>query len=348
MRSEVRTLSSMAKAADLNHTMRVIVLHGKDSFQLVERLKRLQRALDAHAGAPVARFDFDGGSASLADILDELRTYGLLASHKLIVVDRADQFLGVEERRRALERYAEDSAEGSTLVLRSETWRPGNLDKIIVAKGGAIVKCEPPDAATAAGWCVKRALHEHQAELLPAAADALVDRLGTNLARLDSELAKLAAFVAGSSKTSALPKIDAKIVAELVGRTREEQAWEIQSAVLRGSAGGAVAKVRDLVETSQAPEQLLIWSLVDLSRKLHDCARLFAQGEAENSVLRSVKLWGDGAGPTMKMARRLGPERAARLFAECVDLDRRSKQGQAGDVARTIEGFAALFADSVP
>ena len=80
----------MAKAADLNHTMRVIVLHGKDSFQVVERPKRLQLALDVHAGASVARFDFDGGSASLAEVLDELRTFGLLASHKLIVVDRAE------------------------------------------------------------------------------------------------------------------------------------------------------------------------------------------------------------------------------------------------------------------
>ena len=338
----------MAKAADLNHTMRVIVLHGKDSFQVVERLKRLQLALDAHAGAAVARFDFDGGNASLAEVLDELRTFGLLASHKLIVVDRAEQFLGVEERRRAMERYAEAPAEDSTLVFRAESWRPGNFDKIVLAKGGAIVKCEPPDAATAAGWCVKRAASEHRAELLSAAADALVDRLGTNLARLDSELAKLASYVATTtSKDGAPPKIDAKTVAELVGRTREEQAWEIQSAVLRGSAGGAVSKVRELVETSQAPEQLLIWSLVDLSRKLHDCARLFAQGEPENSVMRSVKLWGESAAPTMRAARRLGPARAARLLAETVDLDRRSKQGQAGDLARTIEGFAALFADSV-
>ncbi len=337
----------MAKAADLNHTMRVIVLHGKDNFQLVERLKRLQIALDAHAGAPVARFDFDGASASLADVLDELRTFGLLASHKLIVVDRADQFLGAEERRRALERYAEDPAPDSTLVLRAEAWRPGNFDKLVLKNGGAIVKCEEPDASTAAGWCVKRALHAHQAELLPNAADALVDRLGTNLSRLDSELAKLASFVADAGSTGATPKIDLKTVAALVGRTREEQAWEIQSAVLRGSAGGAVSKVRELVETSQAPEQLLIWSLVDLSRKLHDCARLLAQGEPENSVSRTVRLWGESAAPTLKMARRLGPNRAARLFAECVDLDRRSKQGQAGDLARTIEGFAALLADSV-
>ncbi len=337
----------MAKADPLNHTMRVVVLHGKDNFQLVERLKRLQLALDAHAGEPVARFDFDGASASLSDILDELRTFGLLASHKLIVVDRADQLLAVEERRRALERYAEEPAEGSTLVLRAETWRPGNFDKIVVAKGGAVVKCEEPNAADAAAWCIKRAAHVHQAELLPQAADALVDRLGTNLSRLDSEIAKLASFVAGTGAAGSTPKIDAKVVSQLVGRTREEQAWEIQSAVLRGSPGGVVSKVRELVETSQAPEQLLIWSLVDLSRKLHDCARLMAQGEPENSVSRTVRLWGDATAPTLRMARKLGPARAARLFAECVDLDRRSKQGAAGDLPRTIEGFAALFADSV-
>jgi hypothetical protein len=79
-------------AEPLSPSMRFVILHGKDGFVLVERLKRFQKALGEQFG-DVSRFDFDGASAPLVEVLDELRTFGLLATHKLIVVDKADQFV---------------------------------------------------------------------------------------------------------------------------------------------------------------------------------------------------------------------------------------------------------------
>ena len=172
-------------AEPTNSSMRFVILHGKDSFQIVERLQRFQKLLGEQFGE-VSRFDFDGGSVQMVDVFDELRTFGLLATHKLIVVDKADQFVASEERRRALERYAEEPMEHATLVLRSESWRPGNLDKL-VAKVGAVLKCEPPDAGHAMSWCSMRAEKAHGIELDGKAAEALVDRVGNDLARLDTE-----------------------------------------------------------------------------------------------------------------------------------------------------------------
>jgi hypothetical protein len=48
-------------------------------------------------------------------------------------------------------------------------------------------------------------------------------------------------------------------------------------------------------------------------------------------------------GPTLRAARILGPVRAARLFADAIDLDRRSKSGLAGELPRTLEAFASDF-----
>jgi hypothetical protein len=48
--------------------------------------------------------------------------------------------------------------------------------------------------------------------------------------------------------------------------------------------------------------------------------------------------------PTLRAARALGPTRAARLFADAIDLDRRSKSGLAGELPRTLEAFASDFA----
>jgi DNA polymerase III delta subunit len=118
----------------------------------------------------------------------------------------------------------------------------------------------------------------------------------------------------------------------------------VQSAVLSGRPIEAIRMVRGLVEISQAPEQLILWSLVDLARKMHDAARMLAEGADDPSIARQVKLWGPSQAPTLRAARRLGPARAARLFDDAVDLDRRSKSGLAGDLPRTLEGFVARVA----
>ncbi len=326
-------------AEPTNSSMRFVILHGKDSFQIVERLQRFQKLLGEQFGE-VSRFDFDGGSVQMVDVFDELRTFGLLATHKLIVVDKADQFVASEERRRALERYAEEPMEHATLVLRSESWRPGNLDKL-VAKVGAVLKCEPPDAGHAMSWCSMRAEKAHGIELDGKAAEALVDRVGNDLARLDTELAKYGAYLA--TEPAGKRHVTRELVSMLTGQSREEAAWEVQESVLGGRPADAVRKVRELVEISQAPEQLILWSLVDLARKLHDCARMLADGSPDAAVARQAKLWGASTAPTLKAARVLGATRAARIFAEAVDLDRRSKSGLAGELPRTLEAFVSSF-----
>ncbi|MCE2881162.1 MAG: DNA polymerase III subunit delta [Planctomycetaceae bacterium] len=321
-------------------SMRFVILHGKDSFLIVRRLHDLQAALAAAHGGEVTRFDFDGSTARLVDVLDELRTFGLLATHKLVVVDKADQFVGQEETRRALERYAESPMQEATLVLRSESWRPGNLDKL-VAKVGAVLKCDPPDIGRAEDWCAGRGKKEYGIDVPDDAAAALVERVGNDLARLDGELAKYGAYLATEPEGKRV--VTKQLVTTLTGQTREEAAWEVQEAVLGGRRDAAIRKVRELIEISQAPEQLIVWSLVDLSRKLHDAARMLAEGQPEGAVAKQVKLWGPSMSPTLRAARTLGAARAARLFHQAVDLDRRSKSGLAGDLPRTLEAFVAGF-----
>lgn len=323
--------------------MRFLILHGKDSFQIVERLHRFEKALKERFG-DVNRFDFDGSTAQLVDVLDELRTFGLLATHKLVVVDKADQFIGQEERRRAMERYAEEPVEHATLVFRAESWRPGNLDKL-VAKVGAVLKCDTPSAEHAMAWCEARGRKQHEILVDAAAAEALVDRVGSDLARLDTELAKYAAYLA--TEPADARRVTRELVTLLTGQSREEAAWEVQEAVLGGKPAVAIRKVRELVEISQAPEQLILWSLVDLARKLHDASRMLADGASEGAVAKQVKLWGPSMAPTLRAARALGPIRATRLFAQSIDLDRRSKSGLAGELPRTLEAFVASFAGEV-
>ena len=324
--------------------MRVVVLHGKDAFLRLERGRQLEAALQERFGG-VDRMDLDGTNAALADVLDNLRTPGLFAGHKLVVLENAEAFMGAEDRRRAMERYAENPCAEATLLMRCASgWRPGNFDKL-VAKVGAVIKCDSPTPMEAVKWCAARSLRRHQAEMEPAAAELLVEKLGPDLGRLDAELGKLAAAAArpGAGTT----KVTRAIVQEFTGLSREEQAWEIQGPVLEGKADAALIKLDELLRVSRVPEVMIGWSLVDLARKVHDASSLLSQGESEGAVAKALKLWGPASSSVVRAGRRIKPAAAARLFRMAVETDRATKNGTAPEPARAFEGLMVQLAEAL-
>jgi DNA polymerase-3 subunit delta len=324
--------------------MRVVVLHGKDAFLRLERGRQLESSLQERFGG-VDRMDLDGTNAALADVLDNLRTPGLFAGHKLVVLENAEAFMGAEDRRRAMERYAENPCAEATLLMRCASgWRPGNFDKL-VAKVGAVIKCDSPTPMEAVKWCAARSLRRHQAEMEPAAAELLVEKLGPDLGRLDAELGKLAAAAArpGAGTT----KVTRAIVQEFTGLSREEQAWEIQGPVLEGKADAALVKLDELLRVSRVPEVMIGWSLVDLARKVHDASCLLSQGESEGAVAKALKLWGPASSSVVRAGRRIKPAAAARLFRMAVETDRATKNGTAPEPARAFEGLMVQLAEAL-
>ena len=324
--------------------MRVVVLHGKDAFLRLERGRRLESLLQERFGG-VDRADLDGTQVALADVLDGLRTPGLFAPHKLVVLENAEAFMGAEDRRRAMEAYATEPCAEATLLMRSPGgWRPGNFDKL-VAKVGAVIKCESPTPDEAVAWCIARCRKRHEAEMDGAAAELLVERLGCDLGRLDAELGKLAASAARPGAGPA--KVTRAVVQECTGLSREEQAWEIQGPVLHGDAPAALRKLDELLRVSRVPEVMIGWSLVDLARKVHDASCLLAQGEGEGAVAKSLKLWGPSASGITRAGRRLRPAQAARIFRAAVETDRATKNGTAPEPARAFEGLMVRMAEAL-
>jgi DNA polymerase III delta subunit len=339
------TIPPMAKASskpfsfDPGH--RIILLKGKETYLQSQYLRMIEAGLEAVNGEPPARFDFEGSSTDLATLLDELRSYGLMQSHKLVVLENADAFVKRESHRRGLEAFTDCTMEEATLVLRTTgDWRPGKLDKMIV-KVGVVVACDSPNASSAIAWCGGRAEKQHSAVIQRDAAGLLVERIGTSLARLDMEIAKLAVAASGDP-----PVINADLVREMVEPSREEQGWMIQSVVLSGDAGRVVRTFRALKEVSRVPDQVLSWALVDLCRKLHEGARQFEAGGSEATISKALRLWGPDSSPVLATARRLGGTEAAKLLDHAVRTDLALKSGGSQNSTRTLEGFAVILADT--
>jgi DNA polymerase-3 subunit delta len=318
--------------------MRIVVLHGKELFLLWERSRQFIESLrEAHGDVGVVRLD--GAAASLPAVLDELQSFGLLEPHRLVIIDDADRFLAAEPKRRAMERYAERPEAAATLLLRATQWRPGNLDKMI-AKVGAVVACEPVPEPKAAEWCVERIRRRHGGEIERAAATLLVERIGSDLGRLDGELAKLAAAGDGG-------RVGIDLVRSMVGPSREEEAWLLQEVLLQADPAAAVRKIRELIEISRAAPQQLTWGLSDLARKLHEAASLREAGRNEQEIAASLRLWGPSRALILAASKHRGSRSLAASLHRSVDLDFRIKRGRAGDPARALEAAAAAIAAEI-
>ncbi|WP_428386295.1 DNA polymerase III subunit delta [Mucisphaera sp.] len=322
---------------ELDAGKRVVVLHGKERLVQQLRLRELTRAIEAEHGEtdPIV---LDGRTAALADVFDELRTFGLMQSHKLVVVEEAEAF--VKEHRSALERYAESPSEHATLVLRSPVWRKGKLDKRI-EQIGAIVACEPPSPREAAAWLTRRAKAEHGAELRPEAASMLVERLGTDLARLDQEVGKLTAMVEND-------RITTDDVLRVVGKSSDEQAWIAQDAALATlssrRASHALEATAELIDLAGQPEVLVTYFVADGVRKLSLAQRYAARRVGAGEIAKRLKLWGPKQRVFLDIATRLDPEATARLFDLAVESDARSKRGF-GTARCNLETLCIRLAD---
>ena len=100
-----------SKTLDFDASMRIVILYGKEPFLIQEASQRLVTRLQDTFG-DIEQFSFDGDSAGLADVLDELRSYGLIQRHKLVTVANADKFLSREGHRPAAEGYVKSTGIG--------------------------------------------------------------------------------------------------------------------------------------------------------------------------------------------------------------------------------------------
>lgn len=323
-----------AKPIKLDGQTRVAVFHGKEPFLRSEYTSKLKAALEeAHGEVDVIHFD--GNTSQVADVLDECRSFGLMQQHKLVVVDEADQFVK-EDSRPLIERYAQQPSDSATLVLRTQRWNKGKLDKLI-EKVGSIVKCDSVSPGVAMGWAIKRCEKRHETTIDRDAAALLIEKIGADLGRVDTELAKLA------SGTAPGKPITISAVVELVGTSREDEVWGIQSTLLANDPEVILGAIRDALDISRHPPVLISYACIDLARKLHGASRGLRAGHQAWDVAKALKLWGPSRDSIMAAAARINPDAAAGLLRAAVEADTAQKTGL-GRPERSLEMLAVKFA----
>jgi len=299
----------------------ILVLHGKEQMLKRVYLQQLREALEQTHGE-IESFTYDGRLVELAEVLDELRGYSLMQRYKLVIVEDADTF--VKNNRQALERYAQQPVDHATLVLRAGTWNKGNLDKYI-AKVGAVISCDALNEKDALPWLANRAKSWYGRPLDREAAQVMIERLGTDLSLLDSELSKIALL------GEADEPIQQATVKELVGRSSDEQAWAAQEALLHaiqtGSTDQALRTIRELIDLAGQPEPLVMYFVADLFRKLSVASMLQRAGWQDSQITKHLKVFGPRQRLFLGVLKRFDRDRITSLYDQALQLDSRAKSG---------------------
>ena len=107
-----------------------------------------------------------------------------------------------------------------------------------------------------------------------------------------------------------------------------------------------MTKIGELIDISRQPRELLVWSVVDLSRRLAAASAMHATGATAGDIRRSLKLFGNGGDKVISVAKRRKPKELADLFTDAVAMDAKMRSGKL-DPRRGVELLALQVCKTV-
>ncbi len=254
-------------AAPLKHAPAAVnVLFGDDAFLRNLVLKELRTQLvDGREDVQLSTF---GPQAAWRDVADELATSSLFGGggKRLVMLEDGDDFVSAQRER--LEDYFAKPKSTSALILCVDTWAANTRLYKAGDATGQQINCNAPmrqvgknkeaDVPKIAKWLVAWAKSQHNIALETAAADELVQIVGSHLGLLDQDLAKLALYVpAGGKVTPAMVK-------EIVGGWRMRTAWQMLDDVADGKAAAGLAELDHLLRSGSEAQAIfgqISWAL---------------------------------------------------------------------------------------
>jgi len=263
----------------------VYVVHGPEEFLKRESATAIMDRVLAGADRALALSEYEGATAELAAVLDDLRTLPFLSDRRLVVVREADTF--ITRYRPELEEYFESPSPTGVLLMECRTFAASTRLAKRVAVVGQAVACEAVKPFSLPGWLSARSQRVHGKRLEPSAAALLREYTGADLGLLDSELQKLALYV-GQRAT-----ITAAGVEAAVAHTREEQVWGILSAVAAGDEATAMASWEQVWETDRAAPARAIGGIAFKVRQLLNAKRAQLAGASMPELMKLLGAFRD-------------------------------------------------------
>ncbi|MBA3869400.1 MAG: DNA polymerase III subunit delta [Anaerolineae bacterium] len=224
------------------------ILHGDDDFSLEQEVSNLRSKMGDDNG-DLNTSEFEGSSASAAEVLNAVSSYPFLSDKRLVIVKGMIGWItrkgAGETGKKAVELLA------TALPTLPEWARLVFIERQTLADSNKLVKLgrelengyekafnAPKDST---GWILRRAKDAYNADIQPPAAAALASVIGNDLRRADNELVKLISYVDGAR---AITEEDVSLLTPYVA---EAEIFKMVDALAEGRGGAAMAMLHRLL-----------------------------------------------------------------------------------------------------
>jgi DNA polymerase-3 subunit delta len=310
------------------------ILAGPDDFSLNQALRDIKNGLGDAAALETCTTVLEGQRVSVDELKNVVETVPFLAEKRLaIIYGLIERFESASrsDRPRAGKAGPQDptpfitclgSAPDTTVVIMVESETPDlakSRFKELVAK--AQIKTFPLLKEPRLKPWVQRRVTDLGGTISPAAVDALVQLVGSNLWAMANEVDKLVACAVGR-------RIEEADVRSLVGYTQEVSVFSMIDAILEFRAESAAQVLQKLLGQGAAPAYLLFM----LDRQFRMIVRakdMKGQGKPDSIIQSKLGLFNDFAfRRTMEQAARYSLERLRKIYDQLLEADVSMKTGR--------------------
>ncbi|MCG8583426.1 MAG: DNA polymerase III subunit delta [Pirellulales bacterium] len=299
----------------------VCVVYGDEPFLIRHAAIALERSIlgDSSGDADMASIEFDGKTAELREVLDELATPSLFGGGpRLVKVEQADDF--VTRNRAKLEDYVDKPISTGVLLLEVTKWPSNTRLYKAIDKTGLQIECKSPTEGRLSKWLVDWGKRQYGVTVDSAAAEVLLELSEPEMGLLDQELSKVAS-AAGDGGT-----VTPELVEELVGSWRTKSAWDMLDAAAAGNAPDALLQLDRLLTAGENPIAVLAQIAASLRRfaaatQLIEKSEVTGRRIALRQALESAGFKPFVIRKAEPQLRQIGRHRGAKLYGWLLEAD---------------------------
>jgi DNA polymerase-3 subunit delta len=304
------------------------LIHGDDDFGVEQEARALRERMSDSPNAELNTSEFDGETASAAEIISAASSYPFLADKRLVIVKGMLAHItrkgAGETGKKAVEQLLDalpNLPDTARLVfIERQTLSDSNKILKLIRESGYEKLAAAPNDAT--GWVVRRAQEAYGSTITGRAAAALASVTANDLRRADNELAKLASYV-----NSERP-IDEDDVALLTPYLAEAKGFDMVDALATGRADQAMTMLnRLLMEKDEDPFR--VYGLIIRQFRLLLLAKEHVAGGGNaKSFAQAQKLHEFPARKAVEQSRSFTLPQLEAIYRRLLDTDTRMKTGR--------------------
>jgi DNA polymerase III subunit delta len=217
------------------------------------------------------------------EVLDELRTAPFLVDKRVVVLKQADAF--VSKNRELLEKYFDNPCPTGRLILAVKNWDARTKLAKKLPNVGTLISLTPPKRWDIPKYLIQYAAQTYNKILHKEAAELIIELTGDEMARLYSEIDKLALFIDNNRE------ITCQNVESLLGNNRLFNAFAVIDAVINSDAASAVNRLRAMFEADKSSEYTIVGAFAYHIRRMFKAKTMLDKGISYGEIEKKCMIW---------------------------------------------------------